>query len=108
MLESLNLTPDIVTRDVIDWRHLFSPQAPDAAMVCVGRGSPLVSNLLLEGRWRLVPVPNPIQISLQHPTLRPMTIEPSEFAVSPDDPAGQGGDGIRFAISASIPDQVNP
>jgi hypothetical protein len=95
VFDSLQLTPDMVTRVVIDWRKLFSPDPPDAAMVSVGRGSPLVSNLLSDGGWRLVPVPDPIQLSLQHPTLRPMTIEPSEFAAV--------GDGHTQAISASIP-----
>jgi hypothetical protein len=79
VFDSLNLTPDLVIRDVIDWQQLFSDAAPDAAMVCIGRGSPLISKLLADGRWRIVPIPTGIQISLQHPTLRPMTIEPDEL-----------------------------
>lgn len=81
VMSSLNLTPDLVTREVMDWQDLFSENAPDAAMLCIGRGSPLVAKLLTAGHWRLVPVPRGIQISLQHPTLRPMTIESDELAV---------------------------
>lgn len=80
VLESLKLTPDLVTLDLMDWEQLLSADAPDAAMLCVGRGSLLVSNLLADGRWRLVPLTESIQISLRHPALRPMTIEPEEFA----------------------------
>ncbi len=80
VLTSLNLTSDLVTRDVIDWQQLFSDDAPDAAMLCIGQGSPLVSKLLKDGQWRLVPVPRGVQISLEHPTLRPMTIEANELS----------------------------
>jgi hypothetical protein len=79
VFDSLKMTPDTVTRVVIDWEQLFSDEAPDAAMVCIGRGSPLVSKLLADGRWRLVPIPTGSQISLQHPTLSYMTIEPTEI-----------------------------
>ncbi len=55
------------------------PDAPDAAVICIGRGSPLTTNLLSSGRWRLVPIPEAIQISLRHPMLRPMTIEGNHY-----------------------------
>lgn len=79
VFQSLGLTPDLVTRVVIDWSELMNDQTPDAAMVCIGRGSPLISALLADGRWRLVAIPRGDRISLQHPTLRPLTIEPSEL-----------------------------
>ncbi len=80
VLSSLGLTPDLVTRDVIDWQQLFSDDAPDAAMLCIGQGSPLVSKLLTDGQWRVLAVPRGVQISLEHPTLRPMTIEADELS----------------------------
>jgi TRAP transporter TAXI family solute receptor len=88
VFESLDLTPDLVIRDVIDWQQLFSDELPDAAMVCVGRGSPLISQLMADGRWRIVPIPTGIQISLQHPTLRPMTIQSNELPPEQSHPAG--------------------
>jgi TRAP-type uncharacterized transport system substrate-binding protein len=38
-----------------------------------------VSALLRAGNWRLVPVNQAIEISLQHPTLRPMSIKSTAY-----------------------------
>ena len=92
VLSSLSLTPDLVARDVIDWQQLFSDDPPDAAMLCIGPGSPLVTQLLTDGQWRIVTVPRGIQISLQHPTLRPMTIEADELPAAISD--GMVAEGI--------------
>jgi TRAP-type uncharacterized transport system substrate-binding protein len=78
VFDSLNLSNEI-TREVIEWRELFSEDAPDAAMICIGRGSPLVARLVSDGRWRLIPIPTGVQISLLHPALDAMSIETSEF-----------------------------
>ena len=87
VFESLELSPDDVISEVIHWRNLSLPNAPDAAVVCIRRGSPLMTDLLKGGRWRLVPIPNAIEIALRHPTLRPMSIEqglyPSGLADGP-------------------------
>jgi TRAP transporter TAXI family solute receptor len=88
IFESLNLTHDPPTREVMDWQRLFFPDAPEAAMICIGRGSPLVTELLATGRWRVVPIHRGVRISLQHPTLHPMTIEADE--ISGDDETTQG------------------
>ena len=48
-------------------------------MICIGPGSDLMVQLLSNGRWRLVPIPNAIQIGLKHPTLDPMTIEQTDY-----------------------------
>jgi TRAP transporter TAXI family solute receptor len=79
VFKSLNLTPELVVREVMDWGQLFSDEAPDAAMVCIGRRSRLVTDLLSTGRWRVVPIEQRITISLEHPTLFSMTIEPGEL-----------------------------
>ncbi len=79
VFESLELSPDDVVREVIQWRNLSLPNAPDAAVICIGRGSSLMIDLLNGGRWRLVPIPNAIEIALRHPTLRPMSIEGSHY-----------------------------
>ncbi|MCG8653526.1 MAG: TAXI family TRAP transporter solute-binding subunit, partial [Pirellulales bacterium] len=80
VFDSLGMTEDKVQREVIPWPELHKKDAPDAAIICIGRKSPLVSKLLASGRWRLVPIPSRIQISLQHPMLRPMTIGASEYS----------------------------
>ncbi len=79
VFESLDLTPDVLAREEISWDELSMPDAPDAAMICIGHGSPLMTDLLKSGRWRLVPIPKAIQIALHHPTLRPMTIEEGDY-----------------------------
>lgn len=78
VFESLGFGQDRVRREVLAWRDLFSPTSPEAAMICIGRGSPLVTELLGNGSWRLVAVDSVIEIALQHPTLRPMSIEASD------------------------------
>ena len=84
VLETLGLNLD---REVIAWKDLDNPGAPDAALICIGRGSPLVSRLLAEQRWRLLPIPQASLIAKEHPILRTMTIESDEF---PHAELGQG------------------
>lgn len=89
VFQSLNLAPEVTPRREIAWSALSSPtemqggpagpEVPVAAVICIGRGSPLVSRWLASGRWRLVPIAGSISIALQHPTLRPMTIEPADY-----------------------------
>jgi TRAP-type uncharacterized transport system substrate-binding protein len=49
-------------------------------MICIGRRSPLVSELIQEGDWKLIPIPSHIRVSAQHPALKTMTIQSGEFA----------------------------
>ncbi|WP_372722392.1 serine/threonine-protein kinase [Novipirellula sp.] len=79
VFESLAITPDIAPREVMAWKELESDAAPDVAVICVGLGSPLIANLIRSHRWELMPIPNPIKIALQHPTLRPMTIDAGDY-----------------------------
>lgn len=78
VLDSLNLS-DQIERVVIDWEDLNATDPPDAAMVCIGRGSELVRGLIEHHQWRLIPIPTAVKISLQHPALDAMSIETSEF-----------------------------
>lgn len=78
VLESLDLDETVVDRQVIPWKELQTDDCPDAAMICIGRGSPLVTGLLSSGRWRLIELSQGIEIALQHPTLRPMAIDSSD------------------------------
>ena len=88
VFSSLKLTPQQCPREVIAWPDLRLDTAPDAAVVCIGRGSELVSDLLASQRWRLVPIDEAVSIALQHPTLRPMTVSASEYPGSAAIPVG--------------------
>lgn len=88
VFSSLEFTPQDCPRDVIAWPDLQLKTAPDAAIVCIGRGSALVSDLLSSQRWRLVPIDEAVAISLQHPTLSPMKVSASEYPSNSGIPAG--------------------
>jgi TRAP transporter TAXI family solute receptor len=88
ILESLQLTKDRVPRKVIAWNDLNEAKAIDAAMICIGIRSQLVSGLLSSGRWKLVPIPSPQRITDPHPILLPATIKPGVYAGVPLPPQG--------------------
>ncbi len=102
VFESLDLPPQLVRREAIQWQQLFTAEAPDAAMICIGRGSPLVRKLLDSNRWRLIPIPSGIEMSLQHPTLRPMTIEPGELPQSTASSVGIPTVGTTAFLAARV------
>lgn len=82
LFKSLNLGSKITPREVAGWSELNSDQATDAAVICIGPGSDLVSQLLTNGRWRLVPIPTSVDVALRHPRLRPMNIMPDQYATA--------------------------
>jgi len=43
------------------WTELLSPNPPDAALLCVGQGSPILKKLKKDGRWRLLHI-NPDKV----------------------------------------------
>ncbi len=57
VFHSLGLTEELVRREVAAWPDLKKDTAPDAAVICIGRSSPIVSELLSSGNWKLVPIP---------------------------------------------------
>jgi TRAP transporter TAXI family solute receptor len=79
VLDSYGLSDALVPRRMIGWDELPTNDTVQAAMICIGRGSPLVSGLLQDHDWRLIPIPDGIRIALEHPTLRAMSIPASEF-----------------------------
>ena len=79
VFESLDFPAESLTREEIAWPDLYKHDSPDAAVICIGYGSHLVSDLLIDGRWKLIPIPNCVQMALRHPTLRPMTIQPEDY-----------------------------
>ena len=85
VLESLGLTPSSTPRVAISWPALSQEGSrddqslPDVAVVCIGKGSRLAASMLTSRHWRLVPLPSAIEISLQHPSLKPMTIGRNDY-----------------------------
>lgn len=104
ILDSLNLSTEVADREVISWPKLKSSEAPDIALICIGRGSSLVTELL-SGEWRLMVIPQSITISMQHPTLRPLTIDRTHYQVTgiPDEGLGTVGTTAFLAARRDAP-----
>lgn len=97
VFESLKLTDQIQRHEVGGWSELFEKNAPSAAIICIGRGSQLITDLLVSGRWKIVPIPpTGIQTALQHPTLRPMNIGINDYV---DEKNGSQGFNIAGPIA---------
>ena len=85
VLESLGLSPATTPRVAVSFGSLSLDNAnvgeslPDVAVVCIGKGSRLASSMLNTGKWRLIPLETAIEISLLHPSLRPMTISATDY-----------------------------
>ena len=107
VFDSFDLHSGRVRRAVIAWPRLPDNRQVDAAVICIGPGSKLVTDLLGHG-WRLVAIDDAISVALQHPTLRPMTIPADRF---PN--AGLPADGLRtvgttafLAVRADAPGEL--
>ena len=81
VLDTLGVSEETTPRKVMDWEQLSDPGAPDIALICIGRRSSLV-NQLLSSNWRLMPIPESIFISEQHPTLRPITLTRADYSMA--------------------------
>lgn len=87
VLNSLNLDGATCPRIDLQWPQLKTKLDPAAgpttpvsvAIICIGPGSELVRGLLADGSWELISLTNSVAISLQHPTLRPMTLQRSTY-----------------------------
>ncbi|MEO1525864.1 MAG: serine/threonine-protein kinase [Planctomycetota bacterium] len=78
VLDTLGVPPETTPRRVMDWDKLSDPDAPDIALICIGRRSSLINDLL-NSNWKLMPIPESISISEQHPTLRPITLTRADY-----------------------------
>jgi TRAP transporter TAXI family solute receptor len=112
VLDSLGHSPDSVPRIAIAWPELSAESIdatqalPDVAVVCIGKGSRIATSMLSSRRWRLIPLTEAIEISLQHPSLRPMTIVPSDYPDAELPPVGIPTVGMTAFLTtkASAPD----
>ena len=78
ILDTLGVSEEFTPRKLMDWEQLSDPGAPDIAMICIGRRSTLVKQLL-NSNWQLMAIPESIFISEQHPTLRPITLTGADY-----------------------------
>lgn len=73
---------------------LAQADLPDVAIICIGKGSLMVRSMLTSGPdgsgggWRLIDLPSAIDISLLHPSLRPMSISASDYPSANLPPSG--------------------
>ena len=85
VLDSLGFDTRTTPRVSISWPQLSSQDnsvqesLPDVAVVCIGKGSRLAASMLNSKQWRLIGLPAAIEIALQHPSLRPMTIRSTDY-----------------------------
>jgi TRAP transporter TAXI family solute receptor len=87
VLDSFNLDESACPRIVLKWPRLreasnndkMSSKIPSVAIICIGPGSDLVQSLLADKTWQLMSLTGSVNISLQHPTLRPMTLLQSSY-----------------------------
>lgn len=72
---------------------LTQPDAPQVAIICIGKKSRLVQSLVtgVDGKpakWRLLALPSAVEISLQHPILKPMGISAADYPTANIPPEG--------------------
>ena len=79
VFNSMQLDKDAIVREVIPWEDLGQPEAPQAAVICIGRGSDLILKLLRSEEWKIIPIQESVKVALGHPILLPMTIEASDY-----------------------------
>jgi hypothetical protein len=65
---------------VLGWGDLDRLGQVEGAIVCIGTDSPLVSEMLRSGTFRILEIPDSLKVSADHPTLRPLRIAPSHYA----------------------------
>jgi len=107
LFDSFHMNETEVPRSVIAWPELAAATEIDVAVICIGLRSRLVNGLLADG-WRLLPIEDAITVSLQHPTLRPMTITHRDCpgADLPAQGIATVGTTAFLAVRADLPDTL--
>lgn len=120
LLESLGFPPSTTPRRVLGWPELVASgyaelpaDPPQIAIICIGKQSRLVQSLISgvdgkPGRWRLLGLPSAIEISLQHPILRPMGISTADYPTANLPPEGIATVGTTAFLAAKwrTPDRL--
>jgi len=84
---------------------LTQADSPQIAIICIGKKSRLVQSLVSgvdgkPGKWRLLNLPSAIEISLQHPILRPMGISTADYPTANLPPDGISTVGTTAFLAA--------
>jgi TRAP transporter TAXI family solute receptor len=79
LFDSFGLTSESVDLLVVGWSDLEQLDRAEGAIVCMGTGSPLVTEMLRSGRFKLLEIPDALQVSADHPTLRPLRITSESY-----------------------------
>ena len=84
---------------------LTQADAPQIAIICIGKKSRLVQSMVTgidgkPGKWRLLNLPSAIEISLQHPILRPMGISIADYPTANLPPEGISTVGTTAFLAA--------
>ncbi len=114
VFESLGLPSATTPRVAISWPELSQegsfndPSLPDVAVVCIGKGSKLGASMVNTGHWRLVPLMTAVDVSLQHPSLKPMMINASDYPDADIPPSGIATVGMTayLVVRTSAPDAL--
>ncbi len=126
LLESLGFPSATTPRRVLPWPQLVASgyadmpaevltqaNAPQIAIICIGKKSRLVESLVSgvdgkPGKWRLLDLPSAIEISLQHPILRPMGISATDYPSADLPPGGLSTVGTTAFLAATwrTPDRL--
>ncbi len=73
VLDSLDLPPTVVARDFRDWPAVRRPDSGvDHAIVCMNQHAELIDQWLADPDWQPVSLDASMNLSLEHPTLRPI------------------------------------
>ena len=70
VLDRAGLTTEEVQLDRSDWRKLATEGSADAAIVVTKCGSEIVTTILKSGKYRLIPLADPVSFQLDEPSFR--------------------------------------
>lgn len=102
LFDSSDFGEGALQRVIMPWSRLSSDPTIDAAVLCIGRGSTLVTELLRDEQFILVPIPEAIRVALDHPTLLPLSILPEDYPHADIPSAGLQTVGTTAFLAARI------
>lgn len=81
LFDSYNIDKKEINAIVTSWSDTESLQNIDAAIICIGVGSALVKGLLDNQNFELIAIEDSMKVSIDHPTLRPINIDPTYYTI---------------------------
>jgi TRAP transporter TAXI family solute receptor len=86
ILEYFGLSESDFKMKDIDWFALGSSEEVDAAIVVMKSGQPAIAELLIKQQFRLEPIEQSMEISLEEPSFHPIEILPADYPAALDKP----------------------